>query len=474
MTCRGQHSIELKKYGEGFVYSREICLLSGSIKSPCSIEFIKIRRTNDGSYWVVGVFSRFFKQLISLLPDCDNHLELQYCDSVVDVTFRHESSVDKVFMVQPLYIINENSDGEFQSSNCNENKAEHALIKIDLAMKLAQCVFSAKLNESMQLELSFVLQPCKIFRSRLSIDDARAMNQWSLYDAVASEIVDKNGLETCNRTKFVGFLSCTKYDGLGSDEEYSYTNIKAKTHANPALGGGFLCLMGSGCFYSWPNCIEDVAATFSSKERIDLSKLLDDSNYRNTFGGCFATTLGALVHELGHCFNLAHTETGLMGNDVDFINRFYLSENLTEILPKRLVRSCQLTEKPNTKVTGVQRFTKIKQPGTFLKKYHEQKDNDMTFFEPNCILTLRYNSWFTQNVATDKVVFLETERLLKSQKSLLKLVEVRELESKNSMLVTFWPLDASEFAIPPSVDLANKTLFAVTSCGYVFKKDFPS
>lgn len=473
MACRGQHSIELKNFGEGYVYSREICLISGSIRNSCSDEIVKIKRSNDGSYWVVSVFGRFFKQLISLIPECDNQFELQYCNSTLDITLRHKSSQNEFFIVQPLYVINENSDGRFQSDNCDENKVEHALMKINLAMKLAQCVFSTKFNESMQLELSYVLQPCEVFRSRLSIDDARNMSQWSLYDAIASEIVDRKGVESCNRTKFVGFMSCTKFDGLDSGEDYSYANIKAKTHSNPALGGGFLCLMGSGCFYSWPNRIEEVAAAFSSKKEIDLSKLLDDSNYRKTYGGCFATTLGALVHELGHCFDLAHTETGLMGNDVDFINRFFLAENLTEILPKRLVRSCQLSEKQTPKLAGVQRFTKIKKPGTFLEKYHEQKDNDLTFFEPNCLWTLRYNRWFTQSTAKNEIIFNEKERSLKAQDS-LKLVEIRELESNNSMLVQFWLLNATNFVIPPTVMLANKTLFAMTSCGSVFKKDFAS
>lgn len=474
MSCRGQHSIELKNFGDGFVYSREICLLSGSIRNPCSNEFIKIKRTNDGGCRKIAVFGRSFKHLISLIPDCDNNFELQYCNFSLGITLSHKSSENKFFVVQPLYIINENSDGTFQSDNDDENKAKNALDKINLAMKLAQCVFSTKFNESMQLELSYILQPCEVFRSRLNIDDARKMSQWSLYDAVASEIVEQKGFEACSHTKFVGFMSCTKFDGLASGEEYSYANMKAKTHANPALGGGFLCLMGSGCFYSWPNRIEDVADALSSKKSIDLSKLLDDSNYRRTYGGCFATTLGALVHELGHCFDLAHTETGLMGNDVDFMNRFFLSENLTENVPKRLVRSCQLSAIQTTKATGMQRFTKIKKPGTFLEKYHEQKDNDLTFFEPNCMWTLRYNRWFTQSMARNEITFNESDKSLKCRESLLKLVEIRELESNNSMLVQFWLLHEKDFTIPSSVMLSNKTLFAMTSCGNVFKKDFAS
>lgn len=42
--------------------------------------------------------------------------------------------------------------------------------------------------------------------------------------------------------------------------------------------------------------------------------------YRGTYGGCFATTLGAVCHELGHTFDLGHTPDGIMGRGFDNVN----------------------------------------------------------------------------------------------------------------------------------------------------------
>ena len=44
---------------------------------------------------------------------------------------------------------------------------------------------------------------------------------------------------------------------------------------------------------------------------------------RGTYGGCFATTLGAMVHELGHTLDLGHTENGIMARGFDVMDRFF-------------------------------------------------------------------------------------------------------------------------------------------------------
>ena len=71
---------------------------------------------------------------------------------------------------------------------------------------------------------------------------------------------------------------------------------------------------------------------------------MDDSAYRGTYGGSFATTLGALIHELGHTLDLGHTETGIMARGFDDMDRFFAllfhpkssGENLNSNLRKSL------------------------------------------------------------------------------------------------------------------------------------------
>ena len=45
--------------------------------------------------------------------------------------------------------------------------------------------------------------------------------------------------------------------------------------------------------------------------------------FRGTFGGCFSTTLGGLIHELGHMLDLGHTENGMMSRGCDDVDKFF-------------------------------------------------------------------------------------------------------------------------------------------------------
>ena len=54
---------------------------------------------------------------------------------------------------------------------------------------------------------------------------------------------------------------------------------------------------------------------------------MDDSGYRGHIGGCVATTLGSVLHELGHAFDLGHTQHGIMARYhgiLTFYMRFYI------------------------------------------------------------------------------------------------------------------------------------------------------
>ena len=63
--------------------------------------------------------------------------------------------------------------------------------------------------------------------------------------------------------------------------------------------------------------IRSVQSRLCDQTPVDSTKLMDDSGYRGTVGGCVATTLGSVLHELGHTFDLGHTESGIMARGFD-------------------------------------------------------------------------------------------------------------------------------------------------------------
>lgn len=476
MAC--QHSLELEDFYRNFVYRRELVQLRGWVTNKCQEEFVKVKILESGQTIKTQVKNKIFKLLIRLCPG-DNALELQYCDATLAISIKYEPispTEDKVRDVQPIYILYENSDGHFQApeDGSAKNDVTRALQKIDVAMQLAQCVISTKLNESSFGERSFILRNCKVFQSSMDVAEARSLNQLELYEATAKEIILTEGVDAIKYRKFVAFLSCTKFEGLQDGEQYSYANINRKLSGNAALGGSFLCVIGSGCFYAWPNRIKEVPDAFMNRTVVDITKVLDDSNYRRTWGGCFATSLGTLIHELCHTFDLAHTKTGLMGTDIDYTHRFFLAQSFTDNLPSRTLSNCSV-QKQTSDSAPRQVFTKIKKPGAFLDKYHEQKNNDMTFFEENCLIALWNHQWFSHVPCQGNpplLTFCVEEKTLKSPKSPIQLVELRELEKNNSIVIKYWRLDDLAFTIPPDTVLKNVSLFAISSSGEVFKTDF--
>jgi Putative peptidase family len=460
------HSIELRNFGESFM--SEIAVIYGTLSNVCEKDTV----VADINSQVIHskIFRKTFKFVLRLKKDSENVVTLKYCNAVKKLMIQQKISDNIFYDIQPIYIIPKNHDGKFQSHS-ESNTRQHALRKIDLLLELAKCVICSKLKESeFEEERYLSIKPCICFESQLDVETARSLNQYELHDHVANELIENYGKRAVERVKFVGYMSCTKFHGLSNTEEYSYANIAKKTECNPALSSQFLTLLGSGCFYTWPNVLDEVLECFKNKTLVDTKILFDDSNYRKTYGGCFSTSLGSLIHEMGHLFDLGHTINGLMGNDIDFAHRFFLNENFTENVSKRTLSICQQQSlAPENAMSN--RLTKFKKENGFLEKYHQQKSSDMTFYEQNCLVTLYHHKWFTQNLSNATVEFIKDTRKIVSD-DFLALVEVRELEDKNSIVRQFWNLvdkNVFEFSIPHDIKLTQIAIFAITINGCILR-----
>lgn len=483
-NCQKNHSIEFNSIKNGETFNHRVILISGSVKEICSQNEIKVK-VNSDLETVEKIESGKFKFLVRLLSaesESDgkviNNIEIGYCRLTTKLElYCHENS-DSSLTVVPLYIINSGHTGNFQTiRDDDQNTQENACKRIDLSMELIQLIISEKLLEAGFSRKTFVLKECQVFQSSFDVEYVRGLTDSELYDLLAQEIYETKGKDACSITKFVGFLSCTQFMGI-FDEDRSYTNMNSKTKANPSLGGSFLCLLGTGCFFAWPESLANVVSALMNETKIDVTQVRDDSNYRHTYAGCYSTTLGSLCHELCHTFDLGHTLSGIMGKDFDFIGRFFLTKTLTENIPERRVIKCQNFDSnqiQNKINPNCQKLTKIRKPGQFLEKYHQQKSSDMTFFESNCCFTLFYHKWFNPNnlISSSLIKFNMEERTVETFNSNLKLVELRELD--NSVAIKFWSFlksNITAFKIPNEYLLENVTLFAIDDHGETLKEKF--
>lgn len=478
--CKRLHSINVKnvKNNEEILHSR-IVLIVGHVSSLCSNHkhSAKISVYNSlnsfADTFAVSQINKQFKCVIELSTG-SNNIQLQYGSTVIQLNVVLNESAHQNYRLKLLYIICDGHNGEFQSPDNNTNTKEVACRKIEVAIKLVQCIIAEKLFEQGFGRRTFVTSSdgCEPFYSRLSVSNARRMTEHELWDYFARELIARYPAN--DDTKFVAFLGCTKF--TGNDEQHFLSHEKAieKTVGNAALGGGNLALFGTGCLYTWPTNVKDSIRCFLNNDRIDVRQFLDDSNGRRTFGGCFATTLGSICHEIGHVLDLGHTITGIMGNGFDYVNRVFTIDNLTEELIGRVTGD---EVKATAKQPADKRLTSIKSGNTFLKKYQLQKDNDLTFFERNSAVSLAYHKWIA-DYGADIVNEINVDvkcRRVRSQKCALRLIEFRTTDTgQMKYFYTFLEENLFEFKIPDTINVDGLICFVIDDNGNIRKTCFES
>lgn len=441
MSCTASHSIDLSNLATGNHVSHSIVLVKGKVKNCDSFdEQITIHNANTDETFRSSEMKKAngavsFKCLVQLEVG-ENVLTLKFCQIKSAFILHYDEPDQPKYILKLYYVICRGHDGNFQSGANAENSADSACERITLAVQLIQCLIAEKFCEAGFERKTFQFIKCKKFHSSLPIEVARTWNASQLWNYHAKEMLAFE-TEKDRHIKYASILAGTIYEN-------------GKLLANAALGAGDAAVYGSGCLYAWPSTVHEVIDCFRNGHLVDRSMLLDDSNGRRTYGGCFATTLGSLCHEIGHIFDLGHTNDGIMGTGFDLINRFFTIETQTTILPLRKIASCKPAIDGNAIALDM-RLTKVRKANRFLKEYHSQRDsNDLTYFRDNCNAMLFYHKWFNQpdNVIPHEIQFNRMSSKILSTLP-LRLVEFRD--KLNGMCLehrTFNDHDEFEYLLP--------------------------
>ncbi|KAA8495383.1 putative zinc metalloproteinase [Porphyridium purpureum] len=137
---------------------------------------------------------------------------------------------------------------------------------------------------------SFALDPEPVaFRSTKTTAELHAMDGHALWSFFYEEL----HAYIAGPFVYVAVMSFTRFD-----------RVSQKVLAHTALGGGALALFGGGSLFTWPESVTEVAARFLDNRAFDAHELFKDNS--GIRGSDASTTIGAMLHELCHCFGCAH------------------------------------------------------------------------------------------------------------------------------------------------------------------------
>lgn len=258
--------------------------------------------------------------------------------------------------VRVVYVKCADSDGSFDAPldvSCDE---DCAVKKLSFNSRLLQTFTAESLHQHGLGHKTFRIEEDEsgspkvhVFTSKLTSAEALGMTGDQLYDTFSKELKCSNLHDRL--CKLWTFMSCTHYDPPPPDQ-FDEKLIKKYVKAHTALGGGFFALFGTGGLHTWASSIEELVPCFTDTRLINKMELFDDSNGRGTYWANYATGLGASMHELGHCFDLAHTPKGIMSRGFDHMNSVWTMWRRPPSLQRDLSGPAEPEEKPANKTAA--------------------------------------------------------------------------------------------------------------------------
>lgn len=242
------------------------------------------------------------------------------------------------YRVRLIYGLTRDGDGTFQvnpKDTSNQGTIFQGEKRLAMAALLIQTATAEFLYRQGLQRKTFLfdqqhvssIPPVTTFRFSFSEKEAFQLQDGSLWSNIFEQL---RNLPDREDTIDLVVMSFTRFDP-----------VSRVVNAHTALGGDRLALFGGGCLYSWPETMEQVVARFLDNRPCDKC-LFDDSGGRGKMWSVTSTTIGALLHELGHCLSLPHPTGKLSWKGGGIMARGF-GKRLDNIIPRLTFFGLQTT-----------------------------------------------------------------------------------------------------------------------------------
>lgn len=218
------------------------------------------------------------------------------------------------YMVRMVYLLAKDENTEFDGPPDADKTLYNE--KLDLALKMMQAVAAESMKEAGYGRKTFPLEldkNGKVVVNLVRTDETgavlRSMDGNALWSRFYGELEKQYPYDV---NKVCGVMAFTRWDRSAK-----------KGLAHTALGGGGFGLFGGGAMWSWPTTVTDIPKVFANPGLVNPDIEMDDTGLRGTLWASPATTIGAMLHEMGHTFGLPHSTDprSAMSRGFDFFNR---------------------------------------------------------------------------------------------------------------------------------------------------------
>ena len=258
-----------------------------------------------------------FVALAHLLPG-ENLLVVSDGDGETSIVLRFEEQTNP-YLVRPIYKTDRSGATDYQTAY--EDDPQNYIEKYGVAMLLIQSATAEMLFQAGYDRRTFHMaldrRGMPVIHTHIAEEDVADYYQLS---DLAWYNKTRESVEKAFPTSQAHNIVIAAFTRFMPEEKRAY--------GHTALGAPGLALFGSGAMHGWPNSLDDVQRAFMNSAFIDGERVLDDSAFRQTYWGMTATTIGAVLHELGHAFGMPHTvdNAGIMRRGFDRINRLFTLE----------------------------------------------------------------------------------------------------------------------------------------------------
>lgn len=239
--------------------------------------------------------------------------------TILNLTYNPSNSLPYVRLV---YLLTTDSDGSFQTPDITSPHDIHSgMARLYTAGLMIQSATAEMLYAAGHDRRTFRLFP-EVVSHRLSIPTHEVFR---LSGTELWMLVNKELKFLPNRSEVIDIAVM------------SFTRMEnGIVRAHTALGGGQLALFGGGSLFCWPENIKGIQSSLLDIRMFDRKQYFDDSANRACKQGRRAvtsTTIGALLHELGHCLSLPHpygdarkNGGGIMARGFDFLDWIFIQK----------------------------------------------------------------------------------------------------------------------------------------------------